>query len=605
MPAILTRNRIGTRLIWKAARLSLLLSVAFSAVHLALEYSRSLDTLDETVKTLETAHVNSITAALWSFDRKQIASQLDEFSQYPFISYAAIESRSAVVSESGTRGKPGVEVRTVPMAAEYNGRMVPVGNLHLEIDRSSVLRGTLVSAAFTLAFQAATIAIVVLVALKLFEREVTRHLAAAASYCSSLDITRMKSPLALDKERRDDELDALVDAFNQMRESLSVAYQQLNQAQKMEAVGRLAGGVAHDYNNKLTVILGYAQLLRQGGVVDDEAREQVGEIIRAAEHSRDITSQLLAFSRSQRVMPVRVDLNRLVERAQKSLGRFIGEEITLRFSPGRELWPVRMDPTQVDQLLMNLVLNARDAIAGHGSVQTATENVVLDGAAHGSIPDLAPGEYVLLTVSDTGCGMDRETLEHIFEPFFSTKEPGKGTGLGLATVYGIVQQNGGAIQVRSEPGQGAVFSVYLPRFRGDDRKAEPAPLPRPAASTGTILVVDDDEAIRGMTASMLRHGGFTVLAANGAREAIDICRRPDVAIDLILTDVIMPDMNAGAMIPLVREHQPGAKVLCMSGHTAEVIEQRGMIGDDVPLLRKPFSPDALREKIALLLPADP
>uniref|UniRef100_A0A831UGJ1 histidine kinase n=1 Tax=Geobacter metallireducens TaxID=28232 RepID=A0A831UGJ1_GEOME len=604
MPAILTRNRIGTRLIWKAALLSLLFSVAFSAIHLAIEYNRSLDSLDHTVKILETAHVNTITAALWSFDREQIASQLDEFSQYPFISYAAIESRTAVVSEWGTRGKPGVEVRTVPMAMAYNGRMVPVGNLHLEIDRSSVLQGTLVSAAVTLAFQAVTIAIVVLVALKLFEREVTRHLAAAASYCSSLDITRMNSPLDLDKERRDDELDALVDAFNQMRESLSVAYQQLNQAQKMEAVGRLAGGVAHDYNNKLTVILGYAQLLRQGGVVDDEAREQVGEIIRAAEHSRDITSQLLAFSRSQRVMPVRVDLNRLVERAQKSLGRLIGEEVTLRFSPGRELWSVRMDPTQADQLLMNLVLNARDAIAGHGSVLIATENVVLDAAACGPNPGITPGEYVRLTVSDTGCGMDRETLEHIFEPFFSTKEPGKGTGLGLATVYGIVRQNGGAIQVQSEPGKGSVFSIYFPRFQGGDRVPEPASLPRAAAATGTILVVDDDEAILGITASMLRHGGFTVLAAGGAQEAIDICRRPGMAIDLILTDVIMPDMNAGALIPLVREHQPGVKVLCMSGHPADVIEQRGMIGDDMPFLRKPFSPDVLREKIALLLPAD-
>jgi len=604
MPAILIRNRIGTRLIWKAARLSLLLGVSFSALHLAIEYRRSLDSLDQTVKVLETAHVEAITAALWSFDREQIASQLHVFSRYPFISYAAIESQTAVVSESGTRGKPGVEVRTVPMAAEYNGRMVPVGRLRLEIDRSAVLRRTLVSAAVPLAFQAVTIAIVVLVALKLFEREVTRHLAAAAAYCSSLDITRMKSPLILDKERRDDELDALVDAFNQMRESLSVAYQQLNQAQKMEAVGRLAGGVAHDYNNKLTVILGYAQLLRQGGVLDDEAREQVGEIIRAAEHSRDITSQLLAFSRGQRATPVRVDLNRLVERMQKSLGRLIGEEVTLRFSPGRGLWPVRLDPTQGDQLLMNLVLNARDAIAGHGSIQVATENIVLDGAACGSIPDLVPGEYVLLTVSDTGCGMDRETMEHIFEPFFSTKEPGKGTGLGLATVYGIVRQNGGAIQVRSEPGEGSVFSVYFPRLQGGEPEAELVAGSRAAASTGTILVVEDDEAIRGITATMLRHGGFTVLVAEGAREAIDICRRPGMAIDLILTDVIMPDMNAGAMIPLAREHQPGAKVLCMSGHPADVIAQRGMIGDDVPFLRKPFSPDLLLEKIALLLPAN-
>ena len=604
MPATLPRNSIGRRLIWKAALLALALSVVFSAAHVAIEYRRNVASLERTVKVLEEAHVEGITAALWSFDRQQIASQLVEFSRYPFVSYAAIRSQASLISEWGARGKPGAEARTVPMSVEYNGRTVPVGSLYLEIDRSAVLRGTLVSAAVTLAFQTLTIAIVTLFVFLLFERQITRHLAAAAAYFTSLDIGQMKNPLSLNKPVVGDELDELADAFNKMRESLSVAYQQLSQAQKMEAVGRLAGGVAHDYNNKLTVILGYAQLLRHGGVEDGEAREQLDEIIRAAERSRDITSQLLAFSRNQSVTPVRADLNRLVAHAQKSLIRLIGEDITFKVVPGDGLWQVRIDPTQADQLIMNLVLNARDAIAGNGSVTVVTENVVLDGAACGKIPDSVPGEYVLLRVSDTGCGMDRETLEHIFEPFFSTKELGKGTGLGLATVYGIVRQNGGAIAVKSELGKGSVFSVYLPRTEGSDTKAEPAATPRAVVSSGTVLVVDDDEAIRRITARMLGLSGFTVLMAEGPEEAIALCREPGTAIDLILTDVIMPTMNAGEMIPIVRRHQPAARVLCMSGYPADVIEQRGMIGDDVPYLQKPFSPEALQNKISQVMPAD-
>ncbi|MRR35634.1 response regulator, partial [bacterium] len=473
----------------------------------------------------------------------------------------------------------------------------------LEIDHSTVMGNTLFSAAVNLVFQATTIIIVMLFALKLFEHEVTSHLSSAASHFSSIDIERMKQPLSLNKHHHGDEIDALVDAFNQMRESLTVAYQQLNQVQKMEAVGRLAGGVAHDYNNKLTVILGYAQLLRHSGVDNEEAGEQIEEIIRAAELSRDITRQLLAFSRNQSVTPVRVDLARLIERAQKSLIRLIGEDIALEVIPGAGLWKVRMDPTQADQLIMNLVLNARDAIAGNGRVTVATENVVLDEAACGKIQGAVPGDHVLLTVTDTGRGMDHQTLEHIFEPFFSTKELGKGTGLGLSTVYGIVRQVGGAIAVKSEPGAGTEFSVYLPRFSATEEDVEPAAVPLPPKSWGTVLVVDDDEAIRQITARMLRQSGFTVLVAEGPEEAIGICQQPGTVVDLILTDVIMPTMNAGEMIPLALEHQPSARVLCMSGYAADVIEQRGMIGDGVPFLQKPFSPETLREKIDQIMPA--
>ncbi|RNC71013.1 MAG: response regulator [Desulfuromonadales bacterium] len=595
------RNRIGARLFRQAVLLALALSVVFSAVLTAIEYRRSAESLRKSVELLEKTQHAGITAALWSFDRQQIAAQMEGIRNYPFISYVAILDQGKVIMESGARRERYVDVRTVTLSTEYNGRQVPVGSLYIELDRLLILRQALATAVVTLAVQTTTIIIVMLFAFMLFERQVTRHLVAAATYFTSLDIARVKRPLHLEKPHYGDEIDALVDAFNEMREYLAVAYQQQGQAQKMEAVGRLAGGVAHDYNNKLTVILGYAQLLRSGGLGQEDAADQLEEIIKAAEHSRDITRQLLTFSRNEAVAPTRVDLNLLISRAEKSLFRLIGEDISLRMALSPDLWPVRIDPTQMDQLLMNLVLNARDAIAGNGSVTVGTENVVLDDAACGEIQGAVPGEFVLLTVSDTGSGMDSETMEHIFEPFFSTKELGKGTGLGLATVYGIVQQNDGAITVKSEPGAGTVFSVCLPRFSGEGMEADTPPVSRPAAPGGTVLLVDDDEAIRQITARMLRHSGFRVLVAEGAEEAIGICQRSGTVIDLILTDVIMPTMNAGEMIPIVMPHQPKAKVLYMSGYSADIVEHRGVIGAGASFIRKPFSLETLREKIGQVM----
>jgi PAS domain S-box-containing protein len=374
---------------------------------------------------------------------------------------------------------------------------------------------------------------------------------------------------------------------------------QLFQAQKMEAVGRLAGGVAHDFNNNLTVILGYAELSRLVGVSSDTFHEYLGEIIKAAEHSRDITQQLLAFSRNEIIAPRQVELNQLIQRTEKTLVRLIGEDVRLRFST-QDTWPVLIDPAQVNQIIINLAVNARDAMPGGGTLSIETRNLRLDQMSCLSIPDAKPGEYVQLTVSDTGIGMDRELQNHIFEPFFTTKGIGKGTGLGLATVYGIVRQNDGFIQVCSEPGSGASFSLCFPRLV-QEGGAEAQPEPQPALGEGVVLLVEDEVTVRQMVQLMLETAGYAVLVADSPADALVLCRRPGQHVDCLLTDVIMPDMNGVELSAAVRELRPELAVVYMSGYTADMIAHHGVLSREVCFLQKPFDLNSLNAKLQAAL----
>jgi len=371
---------------------------------------------------------------------------------------------------------------------------------------------------------------------------------------------------------------------------------QLLQAQKMEAVGRLAGGVAHDFNNNLTVILGYAELSRLVAVNGETFHEYLEQIIRAAEHSRDITQQLLAFSRNEIIAPRQVDLNQLIRQTEKTLARLIGEDVGLRMSTPGGVWPVLIDPSQVNQIIMNLAVNARDAMPSGGTLGIETRNLRLDETYCLSNPEARPGEFVQLTVSDTGLGMDRQTLAHIFEPFYTTKGVGKGTGLGLATVYGIMSQNDGFIKVFSEPGRGAAFALFFPRMaREGGAPAESAQ--GAAAGEGAVLLVEDEGNVRQMARLMLENAGFSVLPATSPLQALELCRRPELRIDCLLTDVIMPGMNGVELSAAVRELRPGIGMVFMSGYTADVIAQHGVLTPGVNFLQKPFDMNSLSEKV--------
>jgi two-component system, cell cycle sensor histidine kinase and response regulator CckA len=378
--------------------------------------------------------------------------------------------------------------------------------------------------------------------------------------------------------------------------------EQLFQSQKMESVGRLAGGVAHDFNNMLGVIIGRAEMALEQDVSSGKLQHNLKEILKAALRSADLTRQLLAFARKQTAIPKILDLNDTISGIIKMLRRLIAEDINLTWQPGLDLWKIKIDPSQVDQILANLVVNARDAISGTGAITLITENVVIDDSNRAETPEFIPGQYVLLTVSDTGAGMSREVRENIFEPFFTTKEAGKGTGLGLSTVYGIVKQNDGFIYVASEPGKGTTFRIYLPRFESETPQVpyEEAACKRPTG-TETILLVEDDESILNLSRMILEELGYTVLATHTPADAIRLAERYSGDFHLLITDVVMPEMNGRELAEKVSAIRQNLKCLYMSGYTADVIAHHGILDEGLNFIQKPFGSDHLAAKVRQVL----
>jgi two-component system cell cycle sensor histidine kinase/response regulator CckA len=376
---------------------------------------------------------------------------------------------------------------------------------------------------------------------------------------------------------------------------------QFRQAQKMEAVGLLAGGVAHDFNNLLTAILGYSTFVIESFSPQDRRRDDMEEVLKAGQRAAVLTRQLLAFSRKQVLQPTSVDLNALVMGIRQMLGRLIGEHVDLVPILAPDLGTVRADPGQLEQVLMNLVLNARDAMPSGGRLAVETANVELDQSFMEDVT-IHPGSYVLLAVSDNGVGMNEATRQRLFEPFFTTKEHGKGTGLGLATVYGIVKQSGGYISVYSEPGKGATFKIYLPRANGDGKVAHSAVVDEETpAGTETVLVVEDEEAVRLLTRRILERAGYRVFDASNAGEAEALFERHGTLIDLLVTDVIMPGASGPRLFERLARLRPDLKVLYVSGYTGDTIEHQGELAHGVEFLRKPFTADALNRRVRAVL----
>jgi len=377
--------------------------------------------------------------------------------------------------------------------------------------------------------------------------------------------------------------------------------QQLIRAQKMEAVGRLAGGVAHDFNNMLTVISGYNRMILDDLPAGSELRGYLEETLKAADRAASITSQLLAFSRRQVMQPAVVDVNHIVSRAEKMLRRLIGEDVELELSLANALDPIRADPNYLEQAIVNLAVNARDAMPRGGRLRIHTTAITLDEDFTRIHPALRPGPFLRIDVSDTGHGMDAATMAHIFEPFFTTKEHGKGTGLGLATVYGMVRQTGGDVQVTSQPGHGSTFHLYFPTVV-ESLSAAPE---QPSAGAGpgfeTVLVVEDETAVREFTAKVLRQLGYQVLTASGGEEAIRVGDAHSAEIAALITDVIMPGMSGRQVADELKRRRTGIKVLFLSGYAEDVIAEHGVLEPGVDFLAKPFRQEDLARKLREVL----
>jgi signal transduction histidine kinase/CheY-like chemotaxis protein len=399
---------------------------------------------------------------------------------------------------------------------------------------------------------------------------------------------------------------ALTELKEHLEERIRKGTEELVNAQKMESIGRLAGGIAHDFNNMLTVILGYTAMLRGDDTLARQHRDKILQIEKAGLRSRDITNQLLGFSRRQMISPRTLDLNEALAGSRGTLSRLIGEDVELRLDAQPDLWNILFDATQIAQITMNLSANARDAMPHGGVLTMRTRNVII-GTGH-TLSDgqiVPPGNYVELSVDDNGIGMDRDTLSHIFEPFFTTKPRGAGTGLGLATVYGIVRQNSGYISASSKPGGGSVFSILIPRSRDGMAAAEPggeSPLTRGA---GSILVVEDNRLVREMIATFLTSLGYRPLLAEGPDTALRLCADLANRIDIMISDIVMPGMNGIVLAEQARAKRPGLKVLFMSGYSSHIAVRSGIPGGGAHFIQKPFTINALAQKIEEVIATQP
>jgi len=383
---------------------------------------------------------------------------------------------------------------------------------------------------------------------------------------------------------------------------LKESEEKYRQAQKMESIGRLAGGVAHDYNNALSVIIGFTELVLDQIDSTEQVYADLTEVLTAAKRAAAITRQLLAFARKQTIAPIVLDLNETMEGMLKMLRRLIGEDINLIWMPTAGLWPVKIDPSQIDQILANLCVNARDAINGVGKLLVETKNIILDENYCSTHKGYIPGEFILLAVSDNGCGMTNEIQNNIFEPFFTTKSQDKGTGLGMATVYGIVKQNNGFINVYSEKNQGTTIKIYLPHHGEHATENQAQLLNKMQYGHGeTILVVEDDLSVLKLTKQLLENLRYDVLTAIGPEEALKTAKKHKNKIHLLLTDVVMPEMNGKELVIQIQAVYPDIKSIFMSGYTSNVIVKHGVLDSDVTFIQKPFHKIELSKIVSKVL----
>ena len=615
------KSKIGRRFALYTIIIGAIMALTLSFIISYQQYQNSISFLKKELNTIVTANKSFIEQSLWILDTRALDLVMKGFLLNNDIVFSQItDENGMVVVSHGMSDSDNDIKKTVSLYHHDKGRDIFLGKLTVEASKLSAYRKARSLILVTLVQSMLLMFILSVAIIFLFHNLVSRHLIAIQRYTRGITLGVQQDPLTLDrpinKHTKNDELSSTVDAINFMCRKIFEAYQnlenqtaerfelerQLQQVQKLESIGRLAGGVAHDFNNVLSVIIGYSELLLIQIPHDDPIHEKIKAIHDSGSKAATLTRQLLAFSRKQLLERRVISINTIIRDFLKILSKIVGEDVVFTTYLSEESCTVEADPGQIEQILMNLIVNAKDAMPGGGEIIIETAEVELDELYSDKHIEIKPGQYVLLTISDTGEGMDEEVMSKIFDPFFTTKELGKGTGLGLATVYGIVKQHDGYIYVYSEKNKGTTFKIYLPASNKSVEETESKSITKPLSQgKETILIVDDKTSIRRLIVETLKPLGYNCLQAASGKEAINVLHEYEGEVNLLLTDVVMPYMNGRELAETIRKERPDIKIIFMSGYTENIIAHHGVLEQGINYISKPITPVALTQKIKTVL----
>ena len=615
------KSKIGKRFALSVAFIGVIMAIVLSLIISYQQYKNRVSFLNRELNNIVASNRSFIEESLWILDTRLLNLVMQGFLANGDIVFAQItDENGKVLVSCGSPNARKVIIRKIPLYHRAGGEKFFLGNLTVAVSKLSAIRKAEASVMLTLVQSLLLMSIVSLSIIYIFWYLVSRHLIAIQRYTRHITFEEQQEPLTLNRpvnrRTKDDELATTVDAINFMYGKAIEAYhklecetsekirleQQLLHAQKMESIGRLAAGIAHDFNNVLSVIIGYSDLLLAEISSDNPIHEKIRRINESGRQAATLTRQLLAFSRKQVLEKKVISINTVIRNFLKIIGKMAGEDIIIETNLSGEKCIVEADPDQIKQIIMNLIVNARDAMPHGGKIIIETAEVQLDRHYAKKHHEFKPGRYVLMAISDTGEGMEEDVLSKIFDPFFTTKRQGEGTGLGLATVYGIVKQHGGYIYAYSEKGKGTTFKIYLPASKKNAEETESKPenrtLPR---GNETILIVDDNESIRQLIIETLKPLGYNCLHAGSGKSAIDILRKYRGEVHLLLTDVVMPGMSGKELAETIKKERPEIKVIFMSGYAENIIVHHGMLDKGINYVSKPITPVLLTQKIRSVL----
>jgi len=615
-------SKIGRRFALYVAFLGVIMALALSIFISYQQYRDRVSFLEDELDTIVTANKSFIEQSLWILDTRSLDLMIQGFLLNGDIVFAQItDDNGKTIVSSGMPDMANKIKKTISLYHQDKGKKIFLGKLTVASSKQSAFRRAQSLILITF-FQSAILMFIISVSIMfIFQRLVARHLTTIQRYTRRITFEEPQAvSLSLDRpmnrHTNNDELASTVNAINLMYSNAVKAYReledrtaekimlerQLRQAQKMESIGRLAGGIAHDFNNVLSIIMGYSDLLLTLISPDDPMREQIQLIHDSGSKAATLTRQLLAFSRKQVLEKKIISINTIVQDFLKILGKMAGDDIIFTTYLAEKSCTVEADPGQIEQIIMNLIVNAKDSMSNGGEIIIETAEVQLDRHYVSKRVEVKPGKYVLLAISDTGEGMDEDVLPKIFDPFFTTKEQGKGTGLGLATVYGIVKQHDGYIYAYSEKDKGTTFKIYFPASNKTTEETEnKSTVAAVLQGNETILIVDDSPSIRQLIVAILKPLGYKCLQAGSGDDAIDVLREYSGEVHLLLTDVVMPGMSGRDLSTIIGKERPEMKVIFMSGYTENIIAHHGVLEQGITYIAKPITPVALTQKIRSVL----